>query len=111
MAQRTMVLLTCDICGGDKAGDETLTVGLDGSSHEVDLCAKHAKQLRDAVAPFVAAGRRVSPRAGRRRPGGSTNRQRTQAIRAWARKKGIQVSERGRISGDVIAKYEARGGK
>lgn len=112
MAQRTMVLLTCDICGGEKAGDETLTVGLDGASYEVDLCAKHAKQLRDAVAPFTAAGRRVSSRGGRRRgAAGGGDRARTQAIRAWARKKGIKVSERGRISAEVIAQYEASGGK
>lgn len=113
MAQRTTVLLTCDICAGDKAGDETLTVGLDSASYEVDLCTKHAKQLRDAVAPFMAGGRRTSTRApGRRRSAaGGTDRARTQAIRAWANKKGIKISERGRISADVIAQYEASGGK
>ena len=111
MAQRTMVLLTCDICGGEKAGDETLTFSVDGPSYEADLCTKHAKQLRDAIAPFVAAGRRVSSRPGRRRSAGGADRERTQAIRAWARKKGVKVSERGRISAEVIAQYEASGGK
>jgi hypothetical protein len=28
-------------------------------------------------------------------------------IRAWARDEGLQVSERGRISADVIRQYEA----
>lgn len=111
MAQRTHVILTCDICGGDKPGDETMTFGLEGSTYEIDLCTKHAKQLRDGVAPFVAAGRRMSSRAGRRRSSASGDRQRTQEIRAWARKKGIKVSERGRLSSDLVAKYEASGGK
>jgi ABC-type Fe3+-citrate transport system substrate-binding protein len=31
----------------------------------------------------------------------------TADVRAWARSKGIQVNERGRISADVVAKYEA----
>lgn len=111
MAQRTQVFLTCDICGGDKPGDETVTYGLDGTTYEIDLCTKHAKQLRDGVAPFVAAGRRMSNRAGRRRAGGGSDRERTQAIRAWARSKGIKVSERGRLSSDIVAKYEASGGR
>lgn len=112
MAQRTQILLTCDICAGDKPGDETLAFGVDGSSYQIDLCTKHAKQLRDAVAPFAEAGRRQSSRStGRRRSGGGSDRERTQAIRAWARSKGIKVSERGRLSADIVAQYEASGGK
>lgn len=112
MAQRVQVLLTCDMETTEKPGDETLTFGLDGSTYEIDLCTKHAKQLRDAVAPFVAAGRRQSSRSsGRRRSGGGSDRERTQAIRAWARSKGIKVSERGRLSADIVAKYEASGGR
>jgi hypothetical protein len=34
-------------------------------------------------------------------------RQDRAAIRAWARDQGIAVSERGRISSDIIAKYQA----
>lgn len=112
MAQKVQVLLTCDMESGDKPGDETITFGLDGSTYDIDLCTKHAKQLRDAVAPYIEAGRRQSGRStGRRRSSGSSDRERTQAIRAWARSKGIKVSERGRLSSDIVAKYEASGGK
>jgi hypothetical protein len=31
------------------------------------------------------------------------------AVRAWARSKGITVSERGRISADVLAQFTAAG--
>lgn len=117
MAQKVQVVLECDICEGGKAGSETIGFGLDGQSYEIDLCDKHAKQLRDNLATFTGAGRRATSggrgrggaRGGSR--GGAADRERTQAIRAWARKKGIAVSERGRLSGDIVAQYEAANGK
>lgn len=115
MAQKMQVLLTCDLESGDKPGTETIAFAVEGKGYEIDLCTKHAKQFRDAVAPFVEAGRRTTSRVGgggrRRSSGGSGDRERTQAIRAWARRKGIKVSERGRLSADIVAKYEASGGK
>lgn len=112
MAQKVQVLLTCDMETGDKPGDETITFGLDGSTYDIDLCTKHAKGFRETMAPFIDAGRRQSSRGtGRRGASGSNDRERTQAIRAWARKKGIQVSERGRLSSDIVAQYEKSGGK
>jgi hypothetical protein len=113
VAQKVQVLLVCDICEGGKPGSETVGFALDGSSYEIDLCDKHAKNLRDSVAQFVGAARRATSgargRSGRRASGG--DRQRTQEIRAWARKKGIKVSERGRLSGDIVAQYEAANGR
>lgn len=110
MAQKVQVVLECDVCDGGKPGTETIPFGLDGSSYEIDLCDKHAKGLRDAVAQYVGAGRRATPsgrgRGGRRSGGGGGDRQRTQEIRAWARSKGIKVSERGRLSGDIVAQFE-----
>lgn len=112
MAQKMQVLLTCDLEEGDKPGTQTIEFAFDGTSYEIDLCDRHAKQMRDGLAAYVNATRRVT-RAGsrRRRSDGSSDRERTQAIRAWARKKGIKVSERGRLSSDIVAKYEASGGK
>lgn len=116
MAQKVQVVLECDICEGGKPGSETIGFGLDGQSYEIDLCDKHAKQLRDNVSAFVGAGRRATSGGGRSRGrsgGGRTagDRQRTQEIRAWARKKGIKVSERGRLSSDIVAQYEAANGR
>lgn len=116
MAQKVQVVLECDICEGGKPGSETIGFGLDGQSYEIDLCDKHAKQLRDNVSTFVGAGRRATSGGGRSRGrsgGGRTagDRQRTQEIRAWARKKGIKVSERGRLSSDIVAQYEAANGR
>lgn len=113
MATKTHVILTCDLEQGEKPGTQTIGFAFDGVSYEVDVCDRHAKQLRDAFGPYVSAGRRASSGrgAGRRSSRGSGDRQRTQEIRAWARKKGIKVSERGRLSSDIVAQYEAAGGK
>ncbi|HWL35296.1 MAG TPA: Lsr2 family protein [Frankiaceae bacterium] len=112
MAQKTQVLLTCDLEDGEKPASQTIGFSVEGSTYEIDLCDKHAKQFREAMASFIASGRRGSQAgARRRRSSGGGDRQRTQEIRAWARKKGIKVSERGRLSSDVVAKYEASGGR
>lgn len=117
MAQKIEVRLVCDVCEGGKPGNETLGFALDGQQFEIDLCDKHAKNLRDSVATYVGSARRAQGgrgTGGRSRGGrssGGGDRQRTQEIRAWARKKGIKVSERGRLSGEIVAQYEAANGK
>jgi hypothetical protein len=109
VAQRFQVLLVCDVHGDETPGTETVTFGLDGTTYEIDTCEKHGAELRDAFAKYVAAGRRVGRGgAGRRRRGGrSSSGIDPAAIRVWARANNVKVSERGRISADVIDKYNA----
>lgn len=111
MAQVLQVLLVCDLHGDDTPGTETITFAIDGAGYEIDACDAHAAKLRDAFAPYVAAGRRTGragSAAGRRRrgsrPAGGID---PAAIRAWARTNNVKVSERGRISADVIDLYNA----
>jgi hypothetical protein len=103
------IVLEDDLDGGK--ADETVTFGLDGSTYEVDLSSANAKKLREALAPFVGVGRKVSAR-GRRGGRGGGGRGRKGAsnaadIRAWARDNGYEVSERGRVPAEVRAAYEA----
>jgi hypothetical protein len=118
MAQRVQVLLVCDVHDDDTTpGTETISFSLDGTSYEIDVCDDHAEELRDAVAPYVGAGRRVGgARGGRRaatpsrgsgRASGGSDRQRAGDIRAWARAQGLNVNERGRIPATIVAQYEA----
>jgi hypothetical protein len=116
MAQKVQVLLVCDLHDGDVEGTETIAFGLDGSSYEIDVCEKHAAELRDAYAPFVGAARRAGRgsapaqrRGGRSssRSSGGGDRNKVADIRDWARKNGHQVSERGRISATVMSAYDA----
>jgi hypothetical protein len=36
-----------------------------------------------------------------------TDREQNQAIREWAKRKGIEVSDRGRIAASIVEQYEA----
>lgn len=100
MAQRVVVTLFDDIDGG--AAAETVSFGLDGKTYEIDLSSENAEALRNALAPFVEAGRRRS-RSGKAfrttavAPDPAT-------VRAWARSHGMEVPPRGRIPKKV---YEA----
>ena len=59
MAQKIQTLFIDDLDGS--AAEGTVRFGLDGTEYEIDLNAGHAKELRDALARYVDAARRVSP--------------------------------------------------
>jgi hypothetical protein len=116
MTRRVDVQLLDDIDGSP--AEETLRYGLDGTTYEVDLNAKHAEKLRSSLAKFILKSRRVGrsdvAAGSHRRSGGAparTDRAQNQAIRDWAKSKGIEVSDRGRIPASVIEQYEAEAGR
>jgi len=104
MSKNVSVIVTDDLDGSEHA--ETVTFGFDGVTYEIDLAKKNRAKLEKALAPFIEAGRRV-PRGGRRagRSGGASADR--SAVRAWAKSAGLQVSERGRVSAEVMRQYEA----
>ena len=110
MAQRIQVLLVCDLHDDEVEGTETITFSLDGSAYEIDVCDAHGGEMRDALAGYVGAARRagrVPAAAGRKsRPAKSGGNERVAEIREWARKNGHKVSERGRLSGDLVSAFE-----
>ena len=125
MAKQTTVRLVCDMDGGD--AQETVRFGLDGREYEIDLGEVRVKEIRDALAPFVAAGRKISGGPGRR-PGSSSpqvvssgnrpafalsrpDKEQNTAIRTWARAQGMKLSDRGRIPAEVLEAYNANGGR
>ena len=86
MAQKVQTLFIDDIDGS--AAEGTVRFGLDGSEYDIDLNAGHARQLRDALAAYVRAGRRVG--GGSRRPArggrsGSASGLNTTEVREWAK--------------------------
>ena len=109
MAQKVQITLLCDLDDGNVEAEETLHFGLADTTYEVDVCGNHAQQIRDGLQPFVAHARKSSsPTSNRRRPGRSAaGRDQTAGIRAWAKDKGIQVNDRGRIPASVVKEYEA----
>ena len=107
MAKKTIVLLEDDIDGSEAS--ETISFALDGSEYEIDLNEGHANELREVLARFTSAGRKVS--GGRGRPAGRSKSWQggpdAKAVRMWAVDNGIQVNARGRIQAEVVEKYEA----
>jgi hypothetical protein len=116
VARKVQVHLLDDL--DDSEADETLRFGLDGTAYEIDLNAKHAEELRSSLARYVLKARRLG-RSGvivnRGRSAGTTpsraDRAQTQAIRHWAKTKGIEVSDRGRIPHSIVERYEAEAGR
>jgi hypothetical protein len=108
MAQKIQTLFIDDLDGS--AAEGTVRFGLDGTEYEIDLNAGHARQLRDALARYVDAARRVSgsarkpARGGRRGPAAGLD---TTGVREWARAQGIEVKDRGRVPADLVAKFKA----
>ncbi len=105
MATKTTVALEDDLDGGPAA--ETLRFRLGTAEYEIDLNAKNARRFRAQMAPFVAHARKAG-RSGRRASRPAASREHGADIRAWAKKRGIEVSDRGRIPGSVIEQYDAR---
>jgi hypothetical protein len=118
VAQRTIVQLTDDLDGKPIAEGrgETVRFALDRQDYEIDLADKNAKAMRDAVSKYVAAARRVgsSSRSGRGRGGRSSAAASRdydpKAVRAWAESQGIEVSQRGRVPADLVARFRAANG-
>lgn len=105
MASKVQVVLIDDLTGGD--ADRTVSFALEGVGYEIDLSEANAAKLREALAPYVAAGRKSSGKRASRRGGRSSAGSRSAEIRAWAAANGIEVSQRGRVPADVVAKYDA----
>lgn len=104
MAQKVQVLLEDDLSGGP--AQTTVRFGLDGANYEIDLNEENANRLRESLRPFVQHARKANV-GKQRRSRGASSRERSADIRSWAKSAGIQVSDRGRIPADVVAKYEA----
>jgi hypothetical protein len=104
MAKRVQVIHTDDLDGS--AADETISFALDGVAYSIDLSSANAAKLREAFAPYIAAGER--DRSARRAGSGRRKSSGTAAteIRAWAIAEGMQVSSRGRVSAEVREAYE-----
>lgn len=110
MATQTTVTLVDDL-DGDQAA-ETVTFGVDGRVFEIDLSAANAERLREVFGPLVQAGRRrgkaaATQAAPKQRATAAVDREQAQAVRDWARSQGMPVADKGRISREVLAAFNA----
>jgi hypothetical protein len=101
MTRKVNVIVTDDLDGS--AGAEAVQFSLDGQGYEIDLSLANQARLRTSLQPFIDSGRRTSQRKpARTRPSADLA-----PVRAWAAEHGLQIAERGRISADIMTKYNA----
>ncbi|GAA4102369.1 histone-like nucleoid-structuring protein Lsr2 [Nonomuraea soli] len=108
MAKQIQTIFIDDIDGG--AADGTVPFALDGVNYEIDLSGANREKLEKILAPYITKARPVrSERRGKRvtLTRGGPDRAYTKRIREWAKREGLQVSERGRIASGIVEQYEA----
>jgi hypothetical protein len=107
VAQKVNIILVSDLSGGE--ADETVSFALDGTNYELDLSSKEADKFRGLFQDYVAVARKTSSGRGRKSSGksGGSGRSDLADVRAWAKEQGMEVSERGRVSQDVLSAYDA----
>jgi len=94
-----------DLVGGPAS--ETVRFGLDGVHYEIDLNAENAQAFRQQLTPFTDHARKPTAGQPYRAARTAAHRQRSRAIRAWAKGQGVPVGDRGRFPARVIEQYEA----
>jgi len=109
VAQKVSVTFACDYDAKEIPSGEQLTraFSLDGRDYEIDLCEKHSQKFDEVMKRFADRARKVSTKVGRTKRRTTAHRRRSAEIRAWAKRSGMEVSDRGRIPAQVIQKYEA----
>lgn len=108
MAKRTVTTTEFidDLTGGKAEG--TVSFAFEGRQYEIDLNKSNTNALRKALKPYIDAGRPVRGRrsAGKSRRGSVATAD-LAAIRDWARKKGYDVADRGRVPAAIVEEYAA----
>ncbi|SIL85891.1 histone-like nucleoid-structuring protein Lsr2 [Mycobacteroides abscessus] len=113
MAERILRQLIDDINGFDipDGEGERVAFSLRGVDYQIDLSAANVAKLDKAMKPYVEAATKVAGRRSRRAAksasaSGATSKEQSATIRAWARKQGYEVSDRGRIKADIVEAFE-----
>lgn len=107
MAKRVLTTYVDDLDGSEiKAGKGGEVVfGFDGADFVIDLSVKNKRALEKALSPFLDKARPYrGPKRTAKKPSGSGD---AAKIRAWAKQNGYDVPDRGRVSAEVRAAYQA----
>ena len=109
MAQKVSVTFACDYDAKEIPDGEHLTraFSLDDRDYEIDLCEKHSQKFDEVLRRFAVKARKVTGRVTRTKRRTAAHRQHSAEVRAWAKRSGIEVSDRGRIPAEVIARYDS----
>ena len=109
MAQKVIREFVDDIDGSP--AERTFSFAVDGVSYEIDLSTQNIAEFKSAISGFIESARKVKGSSGRRTRspsggGGRQSREQTQAVREWARQRGHNISERGRIPASIQQAFD-----
>lgn len=99
MARREITQFYDDLDGSPLSESEHQAVhfSFNGTEYVLDLSKDNVAKFHEALMPFIAAAREV--------PTDPRSKVDASQIRAWARKKGMKVAQRGKIPFEVIDAY------
>jgi len=103
MATKTFTEITSDL--SDKPDADTVQFGWRGRTFEIDLTSDEQGKLEKLLQPYLDVAR-ASRKGGRARSTRSSGANLGE-VREWARANGFTVSDRGRVSQEVMDAYEA----
>ena len=105
----TRIVRTSDISGEDLTDTDGPTLfSLDGINYEIDLTSTEAQELRDTLATYIGAGRKIKGSAQALRTKPLKTGPDPKAVRAWAEEQGLETPARGRIPAEIIDLYNNR---
>lgn len=111
MAKKTVEKFYSDLSGDEiDTPSPTVAFTFDGVGYEVDLTEAERQTFADAVAPYVAVGRRAGRASGRSsssRRSSSASSVDAKAVREWAQEQGLDVPARGRVPSSLIEAYQS----
>jgi hypothetical protein len=105
MAKTTVTQITDDLDGTPNA--ETYRFAWQSHDYEIDLSNKNFKAFDKLLQPYIRAAVKVPKRSSGRRAPSAASRRDLSAVRAWAKTKGYDVSDRGRVPRAIVEAYDA----
>lgn len=104
--KKTITTLVDDLDGTE--ADQSLSFAFEGTSYTIDLSDKNADKLRSALKPYLDVATRSGRSTGTRASSGTNNKEELAAAREWLKKEGHEVSDRGRIKGELMDLYRSQ---
>lgn len=111
MAKLITEILIDDLDGTEISSESggTVAFSFQGINYEIDLSAENTEEFTELLSEYIEKARKVigTQKPARKSTAARGASQDLSAVRAWLREQGHQVSNRGRIPGELIAAYEA----
>ncbi|MGC0249851.1 histone-like nucleoid-structuring protein Lsr2 [Pseudactinotalea sp. Z1748] len=107
MSRKTVVEFIDDLDGSH--AHATVRFGLEDQVYEIDLSEKNLAALRSFLGPYIASARKVRDGVAEPDLVRIETKVDPQAVRKWARSRGIEIPSRARIPQEIIDQFRAAG--